>query len=97
MMAAATKSPHKHCFLLDDDGEFPPMNKDLPLKDYKFCKKTIFFLIAKFLILNCGAILLVEIHHHHPIESTVLVGIRWQPPFHGIFQNLNKEKLKLLL
>ena len=26
-MAAATESPPKQCFLLDDDGEFPPMNK----------------------------------------------------------------------
>lgn len=25
-MAAATESPPKQCFLLDDDGEFPPMN-----------------------------------------------------------------------
>jgi hypothetical protein len=89
-MAAATISPHKQCFLLDDDGEFPLMNKDLPLKDYKFCKKTIFF--SK----NCGAILLVEIHSHYPMESTVLVWIRWQPPSCGIFQNLNKEKIKLL-
>jgi len=26
-MAAATESPPKQCFLLDDDGEFPPMSK----------------------------------------------------------------------
>ena len=26
-MAAATESPPQQCFLLDDDGEFPPMNK----------------------------------------------------------------------
>merc|ERR1712113_1229824 len=26
-MAAAADSPPKQCFLLDDDGEFPPMNK----------------------------------------------------------------------
>jgi len=26
-MATATESPPKQCFLLDDDGEFPPMNK----------------------------------------------------------------------
>ena len=26
-MAAAAESPPKQCFLLDDDGEFPPMNK----------------------------------------------------------------------
>jgi autophagy-related protein 18 len=32
-MAAATESPPKQCFLLDDDGEFPPMNKGSPHKD----------------------------------------------------------------
>jgi len=32
-MATATESPPKQCFLLDDDGEFPPMNKGSPHKD----------------------------------------------------------------
>jgi autophagy-related protein 18 len=32
-MAAATESPPKQCFLLDDDGEFPPMNKANNNKD----------------------------------------------------------------
>ena len=54
-MAAATESPPKQCFLLDDDGEFPPMNKGSPHKDQKFCKKKytkIFAKIKKFFFLS---------------------------------------------
>lgn len=29
-MAVATETPPKQCFLLDDDGEFPPMQGSSP-------------------------------------------------------------------
>ena len=43
-MAAAADSPPKQCFLLDDDGEFPPMNKagHKAWKNYKSKKFFIF-------------------------------------------------------
>ena len=66
-------------------------------KNFLIFEKKFFFFCE---ISNpCGAnpCSLVEIHRHHPIESTVLVGIQWQPPFRGIFQNLYKEKEKLEL
>ena len=38
---------------------------------------------------------LVEILRRHPEGNIALAEIQWQPPFHGIFQNLkNKIKLK---
>ena len=42
-MAAAADSPPKQCFLLDDDGEFPPMNK-AGHKAWKHYKSTKFFI-----------------------------------------------------
>ena len=37
----------------------------------------------------------MEILHRHPEGNIALAEIQWQPPFHGIFQNLKKIKYLL--
>ena len=92
---------HKDLDILEGEKNFPGMQQqpgEICMIFVSFCflrQKRLFFCVVFFILNPCGVNLcsLVEIHHHHPIESTVLVETQLRSPFRGIFQNLNKIKI----